>query len=57
MPLPLWLRVRLCAQIDDCVLVGMTPVGRVGLLYDRYNVRAVVNCQDEYRGPVAAYKR
>ena len=57
MPLPLWLRVLLCAQIDDCVLVGMTPVGRVGLLYDRYNVRAVVNCQDEYRGPVAAYKR
>jgi len=42
-------------EIDDKVLCGMTPVGRVAHLYNKCNVRAVVNCQAEYSGPCTQY--
>jgi len=47
-------------RVDRTVMLGSVPiaiVGHVKDLYTKYNVRVVINLQDEYGGPVEEYKK
>eukprot|EP00527_Entomoneis_sp_CCMP2396_P006077 CAMPEP_0198141752 /NCGR_PEP_ID=MMETSP1443-20131203/4696_1 /TAXON_ID=186043 /ORGANISM="Entomoneis sp., Strain CCMP2396" /LENGTH=275 /DNA_ID=CAMNT_0043804581 /DNA_START=55 /DNA_END=882 /DNA_ORIENTATION=+ len=47
-------------KLDDTVVMGGTPFGFAGLpekLYQKYDVRGVINLCEEYDGPIQKYKQ